>query len=215
MAFFAKGDGKMVALDAFNGKALWTYDSGQELRNAPLFANDTVFLGEQKGIFSAVNPQTGKRDWGGGAGGAINTPAVGDENVYFSSWDGSVRSVRIKGVIPQWKADVGEPVTTPPFVGDDKIFLGTANGKVVALSKANGSTLWTFETQGGAVSGTPVAAEGLVFVGGGQGTLFVLDASKGTLRYTFSTGGEIGGTPAFSGGVLFLGSADGNLYAIR
>jgi outer membrane protein assembly factor BamB len=213
--FFGRGDGKMVALSASDGKELWTYDSGMELRNAPYFADGIVFLGEQKGIFSAVNPQTGKRDWGGGAGGAINTPVTDGGNVYFSSWDGSVQSVKIKGVIPQWKSNVGDPITTTPFIGESRIFVGTANGKVSALSKTNGSVQWTFETQGGTVVGDPVAAEGLVFVGGGQGTLFVLDETSGAVRFTFETGGGINGSPAFSGGVLYLGSSDGNVYAIR
>jgi outer membrane protein assembly factor BamB len=213
--FFVKGDGKMVALSSENGKPLWTYRTGQELRSAPYFSDGIVFLGEQRGVFSAVNSKTGKRDWGGGAGGAINTPVTDGGNVYFSSWDGSIQSVRIKGVIPQWKTDVDDPVTTPPFIGEDKIFVGTANGKVSALSKTDGSVLWNFDTQGGTVLGTPIAADGLVFVSGGQGTLFVLDAKDGAARFTFATGGGINGTPAFSGGVLFLGSADGNLYAIR
>jgi outer membrane protein assembly factor BamB len=213
--FFSKGDGKMVALSSANGNPLWTYDTEQGLRNAPYFANGLVFLGEQSGIFSAVNPATGKRDWGGGAGGAVNTPVADGSNVYFSSWDGSVHAVKIQGVIPQWKADVGDPITTRPCVEGDRVFVGTANGKVVALSKDKGGILWTFETGGGTVVGTPIAAEGLVFIGGGQGTLFALDGSSGAVRFTFVTEGGINGTPAFSGGVLFLGSADGKFYAIR
>jgi outer membrane protein assembly factor BamB len=213
--FFVKGDGKMYALSAADGKELWTYDSGLELRNAPFFSDGIVYLGEQRGIFSAVNPKTGKRDWGGGAGGAINTPTTRDGNVYFSSWDGSVQSVRIRGVVPKWNANAKDPVTTAPFVGDGRVLVGTANGRVVSLSAADGTIQWSFDTGGGTVSAIPVLAEGYVFVGGGQGKLFVLSAADGVSRFTFDTGGGINGTPAFSGGVLFLGSADGNLYAIR
>lgn len=213
--FFVKGDGKLYAVSAANGRPLWTYDSGLELRSAPSFASGLVLLGEQRGIFSAISPANGKRLWGGGAGGAINTPATDGANVYFSSWDGSVQSVRIKGVVPQWRANVGDPVTTAPFIGGGKVLVGTANGKVAALDSKNGSVLWTFDTHGGNVAAQPVLAEGLVFAGGGQGTLFVLDAASGTERFTFSAGDGINGSPAFSGGVLYLGSADGNLYAIR
>lgn len=213
--FFVKGDGKMYAISAANGKFLWSYASGLELRSAPHFANGIVFLGEQKGIFSAINPRTGRRDWGGGAGGPINTPATSGENVYFSSWDGSVQSVRIRGVVPQWRVNVGTPITTPPSVSGDRVLVGVGDGSVFALNRANGATLWSFETQGGTVAATPIQAEGLVFVGSGQGTLFVLDAATGGERFSFPTGAGINGTPAFSGGVLFLGSADGKLYALR
>ena len=213
--FFVKGDGKLYAISAVNGRALWTYNSELELRSAPAFASGLVLLGEQRGVFSAISPANGKRLWGGGAGGAINTPATDGANVYFSSWDGSVQSVRIKGVVPQWKSDVGDPITTPPFIGGGKLFVGTANGKVAALDSRSGSVLWTFDTQGGNMAAQPVFAEGLVFAGGGQGTLFVLDAASGTERFTFSAGAGINSSPAFSGGVLYLASADGNLYAIR
>jgi outer membrane protein assembly factor BamB len=213
--FYVKGDGKLCALSASNGKELWTYDAEMELRSAPSFSDGFVFVGEYQGLLSALDPQTGKRVWGGGAGGAINTPVVRDGHVYFSSWDGSIQSVLIKGVIPQWKANVGDPVTTPPFIEGDRVFVGTANGKVFALSKEKGDVLWGFETNGGTVAGTPIAAEGLVFAVGGQGTLFVLDAASGSLRLTFNTDDVINGTPVYSGGILFLGSGDGKIYALR
>jgi len=86
---------------------------------------------------------------------------------------------------------------------------------VVALSKEKGEVLWYFDTKGGTVAGTPVVAEGLVFVGGGQGTLFALDVASGAVRFTFHTGGGINGAPAYSGGILFLGNNNGKIYAVR
>ena len=213
--FFVRGDGSLQALSASDGAVLWTYDSDMGLRNSPIVSDDFVFVGEYGGLFSALDPQTGRRVWGGGAGGAINTPTAHGGHVFFSSWDGSVQSVLIRGVIPQWNTNVGAPATTPPFVEGDRVFVGMANGNVVALSRAEGEILWRFETNEGSIVGTPIAAEGLVFVGGGQGTLFVLDAASGAVRFTFNTEGGINGTPAYAGGILFLGSSDAKIYAIR
>ncbi|GHV47995.1 hypothetical protein FACS1894204_11920 [Synergistales bacterium] len=213
--FFVRGDGKLLALSLENGRELWAYKSEGDLRSAPLFADGLVWLGEQNGKFSVLDPNSGKRLWGGGAGGAINTPSVSDGEVYYSSWDGSVQRIQIKGVIPKWRANIGEPATTAPSVYGDTIIVGSANGKVVAFKKADGSVKWSFDTKGGAVPGATIIADGLVFVGGGNGTLFILDAASGTLKSTFQTGGEIRARGAFAGGILFLGSADGNVYAIR
>ncbi len=215
--YLAKGDGKLYAISASNGRLVWTHTADQELRNAPAFEAGLVLLGEQNGRFSAIDPKTGKRIWGGGAGGAINTPVMSGGSVFYSSWDGTVQRVRVKGVIPLWKdskPNVGEPVTTPPTVGGGRVFVGTANGKIVALSEENGAILWQFETNGGNVAARPVLAEGLVFAGGGDGVLHVLDASSGAERATLTTGEGINGTPAFDGGVLYLGSGDGTLCAI-
>jgi outer membrane protein assembly factor BamB len=213
--FYVRGDGTLLTLSLENGKELWAYKSEGDLRSAPLFADGLVWLGEQNGKFSVIDPNSGKRLWGGGAGGAINTPSVSDGDVYYSSWDGSVQRVRVKGVIPQWKANIGEPAATAPSVYGDTIIVGSANGKAIAFAKADGHVKWSFDTGGGAVSGAPIPADGLVFVGGGNGMLSILDAASGTLRSTFQTGGEIRARGAFADGVLFLGSADGNVYAIR
>jgi len=213
--FFARSDGRLLALSASNGAVLWTYESTMGLRSAPIFSNGFVFLGEFGGRFSALNPQTGERVWGGGAGGAINTPATHDGHVFFSSWDGSVNSVLIRGVIPQWNTNVGVPVSTPPAIGGDRLFVGTADGNVVALSRANGDILWRFDTAEGTVVGTPVVADGLVFVASGMGNIFALDAASGAVRSTFSTEAHINGSPAFAGGILFLGSSEARVYAVR
>ena len=212
--YVAKGDGKLYALSAADGHTLWTYSSEQELRSAPAFGAGYVFLGEQNGKLSFIDPKSGKRVTGGGAGGPVNTPAVSEGTLFFSSWDGSVQAVKIKGVVPQWKTDAGDPVTTAPSVSGGKVFVGTARGNIAAMDAKSGGVLWQFNTQGGTVSACPVCAEGLVFAGGGQGVLSILDAATGKLRSTFATGGGITGTPAFEGGVLYLGSGDGNLYAI-
>lgn len=212
--FFSKSDGKLYALKAENGQQIWTFKVGLDLSSAPAYEEGLLLLGDMKGIFSAIDPKSGKRLWGGGAGSAVNTPTAQDGHVFFSSYDGTVQSVRIKGVIPQWKTNVGAPISTPPFIGGDKIVVGTGKGNVVALDKKSGKKLWEFSTNGGSVLAKPLIAEGLVFAAGGQGTLFVLNAADGAERFTFPTGDCINGTPAFMGGVLFLASTDGNLYAI-
>ncbi|MBQ9526467.1 MAG: PQQ-binding-like beta-propeller repeat protein [Fretibacterium sp.] len=212
--FLVRGDEKLYALSAADGKPLWSYESSQELRSAPAFAEGGLLLGEQGGVFSVIDPESGRRLTGGGAGGAINTPTVSDGSAFFSSWDGSVQRIKLKGNIPQWKSSVGDPVTTPPAVGQGKVFVGTGRGNIAALDAKSGNVLWQFNTQGGEVMAQPVVGEGMVFAGGGQGVLSILNAATGKLLSTFTTGAAINGTPAFEGGVLYLGSGDGSLYAI-
>lgn len=221
--YVAKGDLQLHAYNADDGSEEWKYKSDQELRSAPAaqsreaaFGENYVFLGEQNGKFSVINSLTGRRITGGGAGGAVNTPTVNKNHVYFSSWDGSIHKVEITNTKTLWTANVKDPVTTAPEVKLNKVFVGTARGNIAAINADNGEILWQFNTNGGAVTARPVAssADELVFAGGGQGILSILDANTGKLRATFTTDGSILGTPAFGGGVLYLGSADKNLYAI-
>jgi polyvinyl alcohol dehydrogenase (cytochrome) len=93
------------------------------------------------------------------------------------------------------------------------------------IDKSNASNLnqsWGFET-GGAVSGTPIVAGGMVYVGSCDGHMYALRESDGGLVWNFFTGlvGDacgktwgIDGTAALSNGRLFFGSAGSDLYAL-
>lgn len=212
MLFVSKADKKLHALSDKDGKTLWTYTSGsQGLREAPAYSDGLVFLGEYDGIFSIIDAKTGKRLNGGGAGGAINTPTVSNGNVYFSSWDGSVNAVKIKGVEPLWNVNVHDTITTQPAIGGGKIVVGTGRGAVIALGENNGRTLWRFNTNGGNISATPVIADGLVFAGGEAGGMFVLDASTGRRVGQLVENEGINADALYSDGVLYFGGSA--LYA--
>ena len=213
--FVSRGSGKLYALDASNGNVLWTYQSDIELRSAPAFGENLVFLGEYNGIFSILNPKTGKRIGGGGAGGAINTLTIKNGNAYASSWDGSVQSFKVNGIIPLWNVKVGDPVTTQPEVNESRIVVGTARGLIVALDEKTGNILWNFETNAGNIAAKPIIVDGLVIVSCSDG-IYVLDASSGRKRAEILP--EEGGsdsTPLFKNGTVYLAFSNGSVYALK
>ena len=61
----------------------------------------------------------------------------------------------------------------------------------------------------------PVAAGGLVFVGGHGGTVRALDAATGQVRWTAYTGGPVRYPPTISDGLALVGSSDGWAYAFE
>lgn len=73
---------------------------------------------------------------------------------------------------------------------------------------------WTFKT-GGPVEASPVAADGLVVVGGMDGTLYGLDAATGAPRWTFDAGSPISGSATIDrAGTVYVGCGGGWLFAI-
>lgn len=193
MILFTRDDGNLYAVDAKNGNNLWTFAGGvQRVRVAPGYGEDTIFLGGYDGKLDIISPNNGKRIGGGGAGGAINTPVVVNGNVYFSAWDGSVQSVKIKGIVPEWHTKVSDVVTTAPAVSNNHVVVGTGRGTVAALDAKSGKILWESDlsgASGGEISSNIVISGGLVFAGTSSGTLYVLDGNTGAVRFNLNVGG--------------------------
>ena len=209
MVFFTRDDGNLYAVNAKNGSTLWTFAGGiQRVRVAPGYGENCVFLAGYDGKLDFISPNNGKKFSGGGAGGAINTPVVANGNVYYSAWDGSVQSVKIKGVVPQWHVKVSDVVTTSPAVNNNLVVVGTGRGSVVALNEKNGQILWNAELSsetGGEISSNIIISDGLVFAANSSGTLYVLDANTGAVRFNINLGlyphiAVDGGTVYASGG---------------
>jgi len=72
--------------------------------------------------------------------------------------------------------------------------------------------IWNYSTKG-PIMGSPVVADGIVFVGSRDGKLYALDAKRGSEVWHLRTGDRIESTPAVAGHMVFIGSHDGRVYA--
>src|SRR6185436_2272788 len=60
----------------------------------------------------------------------------------------------------------------------------------------------------------PALAEGVVYVGSGDGSLHAVDAATGVRRWRFAAGDRVRGGAAIAGDRILFGSADRFLYAL-
>lgn len=75
------------------------------------------------------------------------------------------------------------------------------------------SVRWSYPTRG-VVDGSPVVADGTVYIGAESGILYALEATSGTPRWARPTGGAVYSRPAVADGTVYVGSQDGHLYAL-
>jgi outer membrane protein assembly factor BamB len=75
--------------------------------------------------------------------------------------------------------------------------------------------LWEFKPENEFEPTAPVAAGGLVFVGGSDGIVRALDCAGGRPSWVAYTGGAIRYPPTIAGGRAFVGSGDGWAYAFE
>jgi outer membrane protein assembly factor BamB len=89
----------------------------------------------------------------------------------------------------------------------------SASTKAALPEKA--ALTWKADGRPGVDPTAPVAAGGLVFVGGTDGVLRALGADDGKARWTAYTGGALRFPPAIADGRAIVGSGDGWVYAFE
>jgi eukaryotic-like serine/threonine-protein kinase len=82
--------------------------------------------------------------------------------------------------------------------------------RVVKMSRM----LWFYKT-GGAIEGRPAVADGRVFVGSADNSVYGISLTGDHHAWIYSTAGEVLSSPVAVGGVVYVGSTDGNFYALN
>lgn len=171
------------------GKVKWTFRTGNKVRSAPAFYNGAVYVGSDDGHLYALDAQTGAPKWKFQAAGAVSSsPAVYQDTVYIEAGDAAFHAVDINTGRERWTVKTGPPI--PP---DPKLM---SNGK------------WEFE------HASPAIADGTVYFGSADGSIYALEPATGKQQWSFKTAGRIRAAPAVADGVVYAGSMDGNLYAL-
>jgi len=79
--------------------------------------------------------------------------------------------------------------------------------------KSIGHVLWQFKT-GARIVSSPTVANGVVYIGSDDHSLYALEARKGAQLWKFTTGASVRSSPAVSGNSVYVLSLDGTLYAV-
>jgi outer membrane protein assembly factor BamB len=112
-------------------------------------------------------------------------------------------------------------IIASPVFADGRVFVamgfsaGHDNGpSLVHAVSPNGQLLWTSRAVGRVVA-TPIASDGLLYVGDLGGTVHCLDAATGALVWKHETHGAIWGSFLLVGGRLYVGNDDGTMTVLR
>ena len=206
------------------------------------FAADSAsFRGnaQHTGVYDAAGvPKLAGVKWAFKAEGqVIASPAVHGDTVYIGSTAGTLYAIDRATGASKWQYAVKSRIASSPAVAGGLVYFGAFDGNFYAVNEADGKLKWKFQTAGehrftaphvhGLVPegetmpdpwdcylSSPVAWNGAVYFGSGDGNIYALDADSGTLKWKFKTGSVVHSSPAIAGGVLFVGSWDSYLYAL-
>ena len=213
-------------------RKLWTSGGASLLEFPPAIGYGRLYLADGAGHVLAVSTKTGARAWTYRSHRCqASSPALDDlkHGTIFEVFlnrlpckarlatDGEVVALSVgKGTV-RWTRHIGASETSPVVVGND-VYVGDWLGRVYALDKRNGRTIWSATTGGAVKSGLAVSGN-RVYAGSYDGHLYAFDATTGRRLWRasgdarFLGHGQFYSTPAAAYGRVYIGSTDGKVYS--
>lgn len=142
----AKGEVEARTLDG--GKQLWQQKTKLPLAGGPGAGSGLVVVGAANGQVVALDAKSGAQRWRSYvAGEVLAAPAIGRDAVIVRTVDGKLHCLEAKDGVHRWVTDQQVPRLTlrgnaPPLISGDLVIAGFDNGRLVAASLNNGSTVW-------------------------------------------------------------------------
>ena len=125
--------GELVCLKRHTGEKVWTYKSVEKVeknsfapgfKSSPTVTADAVYLGDEEGVFHAIDRATGQNRWKYETGGEIySSAAVLDGKVIFGSYDNSLYGLHEKDGTRAWKFETQGYVHCAPAIADGIAFI--------------------------------------------------------------------------------------------
>ena len=90
----------------------------------------------------------------------------------------------------RWTFKTGQAIKSSAAIAANRVFVGSDDSTLYALSAETGKPLWTFKA-GQGIEASPLVLDGTVFVGSVDNYLYALDATNGALKWKYQTGDKI------------------------
>jgi outer membrane protein assembly factor BamB len=224
----------------------WSFKTGGAIVGSPVIADGVVYITSLSGYLYAIDQETGKEKWNFKSRMPIaSTPTINAGSVYFVSSAGSLAALDIATGKPKWVfateferkfeaknlhgypsaaqtiPDAWDLWTSSPAVANGKVYFGSGDGNVYAVTADTGIEVWKVQTKD-VVHASPAVYNNTVYIGSWDSSLYALNGESGEEKWTFQAGqdntihNQVGfqSSPAVVDGTVYVGCRDGHVYAL-
>jgi eukaryotic-like serine/threonine-protein kinase len=175
--------------------------------------SDGILIIPSSGPGECLSLSSKKRKWRCDLGGLSQSPAVvGNNQVYFTLTDGSVRSIAINNGEELWRKNFGSQINSSPAISGDKIIVAPSNKPVYCLDSDDGSEIWPSDNLFEYISSSPTIYGNTVFIGAWDGLIYAYDLRTGNVKRKYKTFGYLTSSPTITRDGVFIGSHDRFFY---
>ena len=186
--------GKVYALSTQTGRTVWSYQTGDKVKDGMAYAGGKVYFGSYDHHVYALNARTGKLVWKtaaqarlGASGTFYSTPAVAYDRVYIGSTDSKVYSFGASSGKLRWSHGTGGYVYGSPAVWNKRVYVGSYDHYFYCFDAATGDVRWRLKANA-PISGSAVVINGVVYFSSFKGRTYAADARTGKLLWYFRRG---------------------------
>jgi outer membrane protein assembly factor BamB len=226
--FVANHNGIVEAFTLDTGKRVWSHSLKAPLSGGPSAAFGLVIVGTSKGEVIALSEADGKPVWRVRVNAEIlSGPAVGTDTVVVRTVDGKMHGLSATDGSENWVVDQQVPRlslrgTSTPLLSGDLAISGFDNGRLLAVNRRNGTTVW--DTAVGQSHGStelarlidvdaPVVGDGEdIFAVSFQGRLTHLSRDTGQVLWTRDTSSYRG--LAVDDSSVYVATSEGNVVGL-
>jgi outer membrane protein assembly factor BamB len=209
----------IFALDAVDGTERWRVDSGPVVRDASAHAHrrDTLFVTTRKRL-RALEPASGDERWRFETdGAALSGPAFGSRSERVVVGVGTaLQALSLTEGTELWRRDLEFEITdiaTPAAGMSSTVFVDAPDGRMLAVSPADGSNLWSHSDAGDRGALTVERTSDSLYVG--SGGVYAINPISGQQRWSF-TPDVAGAVDVHASTAVFASAVDaGRLWALN
>jgi outer membrane protein assembly factor BamB len=231
MVVVRTGDGRISAFSVQDGKRQWLYERATPtliVRNhaGVLIQRGVVYAGFAAGKLAAINLTNGAVIWESAVSqprGNTELERISDITSLPAANGDNVCAVAFQGRIACFSNNQGAMLWSRELSSDKGLVMARSNlyatdaeGTVLAMDKASGSTLWKNDQLFMRKVSAPYIQDKYVVVGDFEGRLHALNRDDGSLAARIKTDGSpIMFAPQQLGKGLLLQTRDGGLYSVE
>lgn len=208
IAYVTSAGNIIYALDAQTGEQLWRHKIKGNVKTTPALRDGRLYVADDEGNLYFIDADKGRRRFRYITAGSASGPPVATEGLVYFPSGGSLYAIDtgVKGMpglywikrawFQLWIWQV-PGVPTPP---------------------AQRGEHWRFAPEERASQGViaaPAVAEGVYYLGDGDGRFYARDARTDAERWRFEAGGGIVSSPIILGQRVYFGAQDGMVYALN
>jgi len=205
------------AVNATDGKKLWAFKAGSEIKSSPVVLGDRVLIGSYDQHLYCISTRNGSLIWKVKTNGPVHsTPSVSGGLAFIAGCDELFRAIRVADGKEMFTVSSGAYTGASPALLGDAAYYGTFDNEVLMVNLTEKRIVWRYQhpqRKFPFYSSAAVTRDRIVV--GGRDKLVHGLTGAGKAAWTFATNSRVESSPAIAGGRVFVGSNDGRFYVLN